>query len=59
MPAQERYEEAEPLNRRALAIAEKVYGCDHREVALARQTRAVLLKEQVGVAEVFLQMGCV
>ena len=44
---QGKYEEAEPLYRRSLAIDEKVYGPDHPEVATDLNNWAVLLEKQV------------
>jgi CHAT domain-containing protein/Tfp pilus assembly protein PilF len=48
---QGRYEEAEPLNRRDLAIKEKVLGPEHPDVALSLNNLAVLLKLQGRYAE--------
>ena len=42
--AQEKYAEAEPLYRRALAILEKVRGPDHPDVATALSNYAALLQ---------------
>ena len=41
--ADDRYDEAEPLLRRALAIREKAYGADGRLTALSRNNLALLL----------------
>ncbi len=43
--ARARYAEAEPLLRRALAIAEAIYGPDHPEVAICLNNLALLLEE--------------
>ena len=44
---QGKYEEAEPLYRRSLAIREKVYGPDHPAVARGLNNWAALLETQV------------
>ena len=44
---QGKYEEAEPLYRRSLAIDEKVYGPDHPSVATDLNNWALLLEAQV------------
>ena len=44
---QGKYEEAEPLYRRSLAIDEKIYGPDHPEVATGLHNWAELLRVQV------------
>ena len=44
--AQGRYEEAEPLYRRALAIAEKALGPEHPNVVRIKENYAPLLSER-------------
>jgi len=46
-----RFQEAEPLYRRAIAIDEKAYGPDHPEVATALNNLALLLKTTNRLAE--------
>lgn len=54
LPAiQGKYEEAEPLYERSLAIREKALGPDHPAVATALNNRALLLEEQVRAIRVF------
>ncbi|CAN0192932.1 unnamed protein product, partial [Ectocarpus sp. 12 AP-2014] len=48
---QGKYEEAEPLYKRSLAIDEKVYGPDHPEVATDLNNWAALLEAQVRLSE--------
>ncbi len=48
---QGRYEEAEPLNKRALAIREKVLGPEHSEVATSLNNLAVIYLKQGRYAE--------
>jgi len=46
--AQGKYDDAIPLNERALRIYEKTLGPDHPAVAKSINNHAVLLEEQVG-----------
>ena len=50
---QGKYDEAEPLYVRAMAIDEKVYGPDHPEVARDLNNRAELLQQQVRAVRCF------
>jgi tetratricopeptide (TPR) repeat protein len=49
--AADRYDDAEPLLRRALAIREKAYGADNRLTALSRNNLALLLAADGRTAE--------
>ncbi|CAN0239285.1 unnamed protein product, partial [Laminaria digitata] len=49
--AQGKYDEAEALVKRALAIDEKVFGRDHPNIASHLNTWAGVLKKQVRVEE--------
>lgn len=53
---QERYDEAGPLLKRALAIGEATLGPDHPEVADILNTRAALFYVQVSLSMLFLRM---
>ena len=48
---QGRYAEAEPLHKRALAIREKVFGGEHRNVATSLNNLALLYWDQSRYAE--------
>ena len=47
LPAQGKYEQAEPLYERSQAIQEKALGPDHPDVAQVLSNRAALLVKQV------------
>lgn len=52
--SQGKYEEAELLAKRSLAMVEKVYGHDHPKVVIDLNNYATLLSEQVRVIRSFL-----
>ena len=52
---QGKYDDADPLYQRALAIDEKVLGPDHPDVAADLNNRAGLLESQVRATRNFLE----
>ena len=59
MAAQGKYDEAEPLYKRALAIHEKALGAEHPQVALALNNLGMLLTGKFIVDLVFFVETCV
>lgn len=54
---QDKYDEAESLYVRAIAIGEKVRGPDHPDLAMFLNNRAALLKDQVRVEHCCVECG--